>query len=414
MAHLLCRATVLVPISPSFTAPDPLFMPSVLQQWKSYRAFKALPRQGRRIVIYSESGQDWHHFAPVIRELTVVRGEHVVYLTSDPDDPGLTQANARLSAFYIGSGLIRTICFQWLEAGVMAMTMVDFNKLQLKRSINPVTYVFMFHSLISVHMADHEDSYDHYDAILCAGPHQMREVRKREEMLGLKAKRLFPHGYHRLEYLMANRRPPPPWENDEQIHVLLAPSWGEQTILNVCGMELVDALMGAGFRVTLRPHYQTRWMTPHLIDRIAAKYRDEPRFRLMEQMGESDSLYDSHIMITDWSGAGMDYGMGLEKPVLYIDLPPKARNDWWPKLGIEPFEAYVRDKIGGLLNPGQLATVPDKIRTLLQDPDAFRANVVRLRNEWVFNLGHSAEAAADAIAQLAIEADARPAELSAN
>ena len=67
----------------------------------------------------------------------------------------------------------------------MAMTMVDFNKLQLKRSVNPVTYAFMFHSLISVHMADHEDSYDHYDAILCAGPHQMREVRKREEMLGM-------------------------------------------------------------------------------------------------------------------------------------------------------------------------------------------------------------------------------------
>jgi len=380
---------------------------TLLQNWRSYRAFTALPRARRRIVFYSESGQDWHHFAPVIDALTRGAGEQVVYLTSDPHDPGLTQANARLTAFCIGSGLLRTICFQWLQAGVMVMTMVDFNKLQLKRSIHPVSYAFMFHSLISVHMADHEDSYDHYDAILCAGPHQMREVRKREEMLGLKPKQLFPHGYHRLEDLLANHRPPPPWQSDADIHVLLAPSWGEQTILNVCGMELVDVLIGAGFRVTLRPHYQTRWMTPELIDRIAHKYAAHPQFSLMEQMGESASLYDSHIMITDWSGAGMDYGMGLEKPVLYIDVPPKARNDWWPQLGLEPFESYVRDKIGAVLKPEQLAEVPGKIRELLKNPDVFQANVTRLRNDWVFNLGHSAEAAAAAIAHLARDSDQR-------
>ena len=380
-----------------------------LQNWRSYRAFKALPREAKRIVIYSESGQDWHHFAPVINELTQGLQEDVVYLTSDPEDPGLQQDNPRLRGFCVGNGLIRTICFQWLQAGVMAMTMVDFNKLQLKRSINPVSYAFMFHSLISVHMADHEDSYDHYDAILCAGPHQMKEVRKREEMLGQDAKQLFDHGYHRLEQLMAERRDPPAWEKPGDIHVLLAPSWGEETILPICGPELVDVLMEAGFKVTLRPHYQTRWMTPEMIDGIADKYFDNPQFSLMEQMGESDSLFDSHVMITDWSGAGMDYGMGLEKPVLYIDVPPKARNDWWPEMGMEPFESFVRDKIGRIISPDDLAVVPDAIKALLADPEAFRHGVQSLRNEWVFNLGNSSAAGARAIAELARQSDSRPA-----
>jgi YidC/Oxa1 family membrane protein insertase len=378
-----------------------------LQHWRAYRAFKALPAEAKRIVIYSESGQDWHHFAPVINALTADLGERVVYLTSDDNDPGLQQDNQLLTGFCIGSGLIRTICFQWLEAGAMAMTMVDFNKLQLKRSIHPVSYAFMFHSLISVHMADHEDSYDHYDAILCAGPHQMREVRKREALLELPAKQLFEHGYHRLEQLMAERRDPPPWQEDADIHVLLAPSWGEQTILNVCGPELVDTLIDAGFRVTLRPHYQTRWMTPEMIDRITDKYAGHPRFTLMEQMGESDSLFDSHVMITDWSGAGMDYGMGLEKPVLYIDVPPKARNDWWPTLELEPFESFVRDKIGAIVSPEHLSDMPGEIRRLLADPDAFRAGVQQLRNDWVFNLGNSAESGARAIAELARQSDER-------
>jgi hypothetical protein len=380
-------------------------MLQALRNWRSYRAFKALPRARKRIVFYSESGQDWHHFAPVINHLTHVLREEAVYLTSDSDDSGLQQNNERLTGFCIGNGLIRTICFQWLEAGVMAMTMVDFGRLQLKRSVNPVSYAFMFHSLISVHMADHEDSYDHYDAILCAGPHQMREVRQREEMLGLRPKQLFEHGYHRLEQLLKDRRDPPVWNSDADIHVLLAPSWGEQTVLNVCGMELVDVLIDAGFRVTLRPHYQTRWMTPDVIDTVANKYRDHPQFSLMEQLGESDSLYDSHVMITDWSGAGMDYGLGLEKPVLYIDVPPKARNDWWPQLGIEPFESFVRDKIGTIASPDNLRAVPDQIRALLNNPEVFRTNVAQLRDDWVFNPGHSAEAAAKAILQLAQESD---------
>jgi hypothetical protein len=380
-------------------------MLQALRNWRSYRAFKALPRAQKRIVFYSESGQDWHHFSPVINHITHVCGEQAVYLSSDPDDPGLHQSNGHLMAFCIGSGLLRTMCFQWLDVGVMAMTMVDFGKLQLKRSVNPVTYAFMFHSLISVHMADHEDSYDSYDAILCAGPHQMREVRKREEMLGLPPKQLFAHGYHRLEQLLQDRREPPAWHSDIDIHVLLAPSWGEQTVLNVCGMELVDILIGAGFRVTLRPHYQTRWTTPEVIDTIADKYRDHPQFNVVEQLGESDSLFDSHIMITDWSGAGMDYGLGLEKPVLYIDVPPKARNDWWPQLGIEPFESFVRDKIGTIAAPDNLGAVPEQIRTLLKNPAAFRANVAQLRDDWVFNPGHSAEAAAKAILQLAQESD---------
>ncbi len=377
-----------------------------LSNWRGHRAFKSLPPEWRRIVIYSESGQDWHHFASVVKELTG-RGERVCYLTSDFDDPGLSQQNDRLRAFCIGGGFFRTVCFQFLEAGVMLMTMVDFNRLQLKRSINPVSYAFMFHSLISIHMADHEDSYDHYDAVLCAGPHQLRELRKREEMLAQPAKQLFEHGYERLETLLAERREPPAWKSDADIHVLLAPSWGDETILNVCGLELVDELINAGLRVTLRPHYQTRWNTPEVIDSILDRYQGHPQFSLIEQMGESDSLYDSHVMITDWSGAGMDYGMGLEKPVLYIDVPPKARNDWWPELGMEPFEMFVRDKIGSIVSADRLEQVPAAIREMLQEPESFRRQIEQLRDEWVFNLGSSPQAAADAVVELARQTDKR-------
>ncbi len=372
-----------------------------LNYWLAYRAFKKLPRAQRRIVLFSESAQDWHHMRTIVEELTGPLGETLCYVASEPSDPGLHQENARILPFCVGQGFFRLLWFQTLQADVLLTQLLDLNNLDLKRSVHPVHYVYMFHSLISTHMADHANSYDHYDTVLCAGPHQMREIRKRESQRGLPAKQLLPHGYYRLEQLMAERRMPPPINSDADIHVLLAPSWGENTILNLFGLELATSLLDAGFRLTLRPHFQTRWQTPEVIDGIVARHGQNPRFELVEDMGESDSLFDSHVMITEWSGAGMDYGMGLEKPVLYFDLPPKSRNDSWQDLDIEPFEVYVRDKLGRLLAADEVAQAPAVIRQMLADPDAFRRQVQALRREWVFNLGHSGPAAAQAVQQIA-------------
>ena len=375
---------------------------SLVKNLRQWRAFRRLPEDQRRLVFYSESGQDWHHFQPVISELTDSLEQTVCYLSSDPDDPGLHQDHPLIRPYWIGDGLIRILCFQFLRCGVMVMTMIDLGNLDLKRSIYPVHYVFMFHSLISTHMADHAESYDHYDTILCSGPHQITEIRRREAMEKLPAKNLVAHGYHRLEELMAQRRDPAPG-HDGKIHVLLAPSWGPQTILNLFGVELVGVLLEAGFRVTLRPHYQTRWTTPEVIDRIMTVHGQNPDLHLVEQMGETGSLFDSHVMITDWSGAGMDYGMGLEKPVLYIDVPPKTRNESWESLGLEPFESFVRNRIGSLVAPDQLNEIPDRIRQLLKNPDEFRRHVQTLREEWVNNPGRSAQAGAAAISKLVRE-----------
>lgn len=371
--------------------------------WRQYRAFRRLDRSARQIVIYAESGQDWHHYSPVVRELTGRCGKTVCYVSSDENDPGLSQSNSTILPFCIGHGLFRIMFFQMLDADIMLTQMLDLDNLDLKRSVHPVHYIYMFHSLISTHMADYANSFDNYDSILCAGPHQIKEIRKRESLHALDEKRLFEHGYHRLEQLIEEQRDPPAITGSGDIHVLLAPSWGDETILNLCGMELVGVLLDAGFRLTLRPHFQTRWNTPEVLDEIISRFGANERFTLIDQMGESDSLFESHVMMTDWSGAGMDYGLGLEKPVLYIDVPPKSRNDTYHELGIEPFESYVRDRIGAILPPDRLSEAPATILRLLEDPGPFRQRVRQLRADSVCNLGRSAAAAADAIVTVSDE-----------
>ena len=49
----------------------------------------------------------------------------------------------------------------------------------------------------------------------------------------------------------------------------------------------------------------------------------------------------------------------------------------------------------------QIEQMPDTITSLLSDPDAFRRHIASLRSECVYNLGHSAQAAAEAIVGLA-------------
>lgn len=371
------------------------------RHWADYRRFQRLPPGQRNLVVYSESRQDWHHARPVIEHLSGALGLTLCYVASDPTDPGLSRPDPRILPFCIGRGLVRMWFFQFLRADVLLTQLLDLNVLELRRSIHPVHYVHMCHSLVSTHMADREDSFDHYDSILCAGPHQMAEIRRREDLAGLRPKQLIPHGYHRIEQLMAERRDPPPVTGDGDIHVLLAPSWGPQTILNVCGLELAGLLLQAGFRLTLRPHFQTRWQTPQVIDRITARHGANPRFRLVEQMAESDSLFDSHVMITDWSGAGLDYGLGLAKPVLYLDVPPKSRNPRWRELGLEPFESAVRRELGAVVVPAELSRVPAVIRELVADPARFRRHVAALRDQHVYNLGRSGEAGAVAVAGIA-------------
>ncbi|MDT8321429.1 MAG: hypothetical protein RQ826_12970, partial [Xanthomonadales bacterium] len=134
--------------------------------WKGWRTFKKLPWEWRNIVFYSESGQDWHQFAGLIDELNR-RQLNTCYVTSDAADPGLRREHDHYRALYIPAGLFLTIFFQVNRSDLFVLTMMDLGNLQLKRSLHPVHYVYLFHSMGSTHMVDNENSFDHYDTLFC-------------------------------------------------------------------------------------------------------------------------------------------------------------------------------------------------------------------------------------------------------
>ena len=262
------------------------------QDWNSYRRFRKLPARDRNIVFYSESHQDWHHLQPLIDFLIDGLSRTVCHVTSEEAAPPLSGSRDGLHAFRIGSGVVRTWFFRTLKADVMVLTMLDLHNFQLKRSVHPVHYIYVFHNMGSTHMVDHENSYDHYNSVFCVGPHHMAEIRRREQLKGLPPKHLFAHGYPRLDRLIEAARAHPRKPATGAATALLAPTWGEQSILHVCGEPLIATLLSAGVRVILRPHYQTARLAPRLGQSLVDRFGEDPRFRYVDRMEESASLFE--------------------------------------------------------------------------------------------------------------------------
>lgn len=341
---------------------------------KDFRRLWELSKEEKEIVFYSEGINYFPYLEGLVRKLNSIN-----YVTSDPNDT--------TKDFYLDR--LFPLFMMLVDCKVLVMTMTDLNSFYIRRSIHPVHYVYIFHSLVSTHMIYRERAFDHYDSILCAGPHQVKEIRRREKLYGLKPKRLIRAGYYRLEELYKAYKNHT--KEDNSTTVLIAPTWGDSNLLNWCGEELIKLLLSKGYKVILRLHPETVKRHLHL------HYKN---ITLETSVVSMDSLVKADILITDWSGIGLKYTFGTERPVIYIDTPPKVRNPRYKELGIEPIESYLRNEIGVVVQPSNVQNINAVIPKLLQNQEAWKDKLTELRSKYVFNLGKSSEVGANYIKEL--------------
>ena len=142
--------------------------------------FISLPKKQRSITFYSEGRNYWPHLEGIIKELMDESDLYICYISSDQNDPGLFINHERYFSFNIDEGFFRNWLFENIDTYLLVMTMPDLNQFQIKKSKNKVHYVYIQHSLVSLHMAYREGAFDHYDSIFCAGPHHIKEIRAME------------------------------------------------------------------------------------------------------------------------------------------------------------------------------------------------------------------------------------------
>ena len=366
-----------------------------------YQAFGKLTLKQKHIVFYAESEADWAYLGPVLASLEE-RGHEVVRVCSDPSDPMLKHPRS----YYVGSGSARTALFRTIQADAFVMTLTDLETFHLKRSVHPVHYFYIFHSIASTHRTYREHAFDAYDTILCVGPHHEREVRRTEEVYGLKPKRLAPHGYGRLDTLLADLAKAGETAategaqrdtGDAPPHVLLAPTWGDCSLVNHGIERLLEELLRAGFKVTLRFHPMTRRHFPQLADELYQQYSGLGKLQVDPRIDTTSSLLDADIMISEWSGAPLDYAFARLRPVIFMDTPPKIHNPAHGRLELPYLEEDIRTKIGELVSMDEIAEVPRKVRELLADAPRWAERIREIREQTVYHVGESGRAGADAI-----------------
>ena len=355
--------------------------------------FNFLPKELRQVTFYSEGKNYWPHLKGLLETTLVKTNKKVCYVSSSLDDPGIKINHPNLKTFFIGMGAVRTYFFEKLDTDVFVTTMPDLHKYQIKRSIYKVHYIYVQHSLVSLHAIYRHGAFDHYDTICAAGPHHVEEIREIEKKYNLTKKKIIKLGYSRLDDLIKNKNKN---KNNKDFNesksfksktILIAPSWGSKCILESgLGKNLVNELLSLGYMVILRPHPQTIKFAKQKVDEIKLQHKNNLNFIYEENIIGEKSFYQSDLMISDWSGVAFEYAFAFNKPVIFCDVPKKINNTNYDDIKLEPIEVFIRDSIGVIWDG--VSPIKKKIELCLIDKEN---KINSLINQHCYNIGNSDE-----------------------
>ena len=371
------------------------------EEWNNLKKFENLSDFERSIVFYAENEASMNHFRTLIFELTERMNFQICYITSVKNDPIFSSKNKNMLSFYIGEGASRTKFFLTLRAKILVMDMPDLDTYHIKRSkAYPVHYIYLFHSMFSIHSYLRKGALDNYDTIFCVGPHHVNELRTTEKLYGLKPKTIVNYGFGRLDTLLQEKEKFVKPDSNLKYLILITPSYGDENLLEKCGIELIDTLLKSDFRVLLRPHFRTLRDSKELIDSIKNKFGKNPSFIFEDGVIPPEYFHNSICMISDWSGISMEYAFTFERSVIFIDVPKKILNPDADDLPLEPIEISIRKKIGHIVSTNNIREIPNIINNLNNNTEDFKEQLKLIRQNTVFNISTSSKIGANYIEKL--------------
>lgn len=385
--------------------------PLAKREKQDYKRFFSIV--GKHIVFYSEGSGFYKYFRGAIEYLLSNSDIFIHYVTNDPDDQifKIAESEPHILPYYISEKRAITL-FMKMDADVVVTTLGDLDNFYIKRSYvrNDIEYVYMFHHTTSLDMTSTVGEYDNYDTLLCVGPHQAEEMRLIEEYRGLKPKRLVEVGYDLIDRGIADyeERISKTSVASEKPTILIAPSWQEDNLLDSCADELINSVLGRGYRVVVRPHpeytkrYKARWEA--LKSRFAHVPEEELYFE--RDFSSNDTVLLADVLVTDWSSVFCEFSFTTLKPSIFIDTPPKVQNPNWRDYGIDTTDISLRNRVGRSISPEELEKFPAVVDEMLSSSEEWRERISEIRDGFFFNLGHGGDAAGEYLLDAVLEKQA--------
>ena len=345
----------------------------------------------KEITFYSENAIYFQYYKGTIDSILKKTNFTILYISSDIDDPLFKISENRIKVFYINK--LVAFVFPFITTKILVLTMTDLGRYHIKRSVNEVNHVYMFHAINSIHMQYSLDAFNHYDTIFCVGEHHVDEIRESEKLYNLNRKELVKVGYSWLEDIESN------FNNSKsgKIKILIAPTWSKGNIFETCIEVILEKLSSLQYEIILRPHPEFIKRHSFKFEQICDKYQSYSNIIFDNKSFSSDHIFESNILITDWSGIAIEYAWGMLKPVIYIDTPKKIYNPKYKNLKIIPIEDKIRELNGKILTISQCESIDIVVQESLKLKKDNINNLISLREKYIFNWGKSSEVAANYI-----------------
>ena len=345
------------------------------------------------LVIFGEDGRYWNIFHSVCDELES-RGIECEYYTMDKNDPSLSSGYTHIHPSFIGEGNKAFAKLNMLKANVLFTTTPGLDVYQWKRSPNVDKYLHIYHAV------DEGAGYrmfgmDFFDSILMSSQFQADTIRSLEKMRKEAPKDIEIVGSPYLDDLArkAKTYERPARDKDDKV-VLLAPSWGESSILSKFGDEMLEALVKTGYHIIIRPHPQSKIVEKEILDKLIEKYPESEQIEWDNNNDGFPSLSRADIMISDFSSVVFDFALIFDKPVIFADTDfDKSPYDaaWFDE---DLWRLRVLDQMGVSLKKEDFPNMKDLIRDLTEN-DRFQAGRDKLRDQLWAERGESAKNIAD-------------------
>jgi len=351
------------------------------------------------LVIFSDDKRYWPVFEPICRELDK-REQNVVYMTCSEDDPALNNPYPHIKAEFIGKQSKAFARLNFLKATIVLSTTPGLDVYQWKRSKNVQHYVHIPHAAGEIALYK-MFGLDYYDAILLCGDHQIQVIRDMEAKRNLPPKELVKVGVPYMDEMVLRLQQSPPVP-PHPTTVLLAPSWGLNSLFNTYGGDLIDKLLETGYHIIIRPHPQSFTSEKELIQKLMQQYPSSDQIEWNQDTNNFEVLRRSDIMISDFSGVMFDFALVYDKPVIYTNphYDLSQYDAWWFDTPIWTFSTLPR--IGSELTNDNINKLKELIDSCLTDSHYSTERQI-VRNEGWVHFGEGAQRTVDYLMNKYIE-----------
>lgn len=364
----------------------------VARERSDYKRFSKY--KNKQIVFYSEGNGFYKYFQNVI-ELILKKTDIIIhYITSDPHDEVFNLQSDNFEVYYISENKLIVLMMK-MDADIVVMTMPDLQKYHIKRSMvrDDIEYIYMDHGIGSVNLMLRKHALDYFDTIFASNDTAYAEIRRQEEVYGLKKKTVLKYGFGLIDNMIKGYEEQESEGNCPKV-ILIAPSWQEDNILDLCIDDILRQLLGKGYQIILRPHPQYVRHFENKLKALKNRYATYNDFILQTDFSSNDTVFNADILMTDWSGIAYEYSFTTLRPALFINTPMKVMNPDYKEIDITPFDIEVRDEMGISIELDQLDKISDAVEKLLSRENFSYDKMRKMREKYLYNVSRSAEVGA--------------------